>query len=75
MMMAKVKRDQCSECWNEGEGSRGAWIYNVRYKMRSQRGRDSNHKATAEFVDAIFSGAYKRAALMHHCNKTFVFLL
>lgn len=37
--------------------------------------RDCNHKATSEFVDVIFIAAYKRLALLHHCNNTFYFYL
>ena len=68
MMDAKVEWDRPSGCWNEGEG----WINDVRYKIQSQRGRDSNHKATAEFVDVTFTAAYQGSALMHHRNKSFV---
>lgn len=36
----------------------------MRHKIQSQRGR-------AEFLDGVFTAAYKIHALMHHCNKTF----
>lgn len=49
----------------------GAGFTALGWKIQSQRGRDCDHKATAEFVDVIFTAAYKRHALMHHCNKIF----
>lgn len=45
----------------------------ARHKIQGQRRRDSNHEATAQFVDVIFTAAYKGAALIHHHNKTFAF--